>query len=64
MKTIGDIWRESDNEQLAQNLLEVIVLVYRCLGIDDEDIDLDVQYNAMLKMFETEVNESEEVYLN
>lgn len=61
IKTIGDYWRECDNEGLASNMVDFFASLLVNAGVDADDIDLVEEYKVMLNFFNTEYESEEEV---
>lgn len=63
-KTIGDYWRECNNEELASNLLDFITSMLIQAGVDEDEIDLISEYEILVNFFDTEYEEADEEHLN
>lgn len=53
-KNIGDMWRESSNEVLAQLLLEVLMEMLKELELDLTLFDMEAEYETLLDFYNTE----------
>ncbi len=56
-KTIGDIWREYDNSELATQMVDFAIAFFTSMGIDESDIDITKEYQTFLDFFNTPVEE-------
>ena len=63
-KTIGDYWRECTNEQLAVNMVDFLISMFKGMGIDERDLDLPTEYEIMLDFFNEEFEELPEAKSN
>jgi hypothetical protein len=56
-RTIGDIWRECNNTELATQMVDFVVAFFTSMGIDERDIDITKEYQTFLDFFNTPVKE-------
>lgn len=53
-KTIGDMWRQSTNEELAEKILEIIIVIAGRLGKDTATINLQEELKSINNFLNTE----------
>ena len=60
-KTVGDLWRESDNAELATEMVDFVIEFFKVLGVEETVIDMTTTYTTFLEYFNTQIDD---VYKN